>query len=586
MRKSFRDASTATRVVSAAFLAGMCGCVASASAQQQPAPSTIAVNNDASNKGAAAGAMDYSFFDEMIEVRQIIASRYVDAPDDTVLKVGALKGMVEALNDPYTVYVPASSQQEFNKGLTGEYVGIGAQITMQPAGLTVVSPMEDSPALKAGLLPNDRIIEIDGVATSGMDVDKCVDMLQGRPGTVVKLLIDRGGERTLIEVTRDRVKTRSVKGYHRDPASPQRWEYMIDPQRRIAYLRLTQFTPGVAGEVVQALNALGAREGTLGGLILDVRFNPGGLLDEANSIADLFLKEGVIVSTRGRSFAERIVRAQEPGTLPEFPIAVLINGESASASEVLAGALLENNRAVVIGSRSFGKGSVQSLINLTEGGGSELKITEQGYYLPSGRSISRKDKATQWGVDPSPGFYIAMTDKAVTDMLNVRRQLEIIDVKGEGAPIVSQHATPKPESDEDWSNPQWVVEYLKDPQLAAAVTAMQQRIETGAWQPISDASAQERAIAIEELLRVRQYRDRLERELERTDRRVESLMYSVGNAPVENPKDLWPDTPDIVGGTVEVKDKNGLVIARLKVNGANLERWLMDADVEKSPDAK
>jgi carboxyl-terminal processing protease len=552
---------------------------------QTPAPSPAVADASPSASPSNPAAPDYSFFDEMIEVRQIISSRYVEAPDDKTLRIGALKGMVEALNDPYTVYVPASSQREFNKGLTGEYVGIGAQITMQPGGLTVVSPMENSPALKAGLLPNDRIIEIDGIATRGMDVDKCVDMLQGRPGTVVKLLIDRAGEQKLLEVTRDRVKTRSVKGYHRDPASPENWEYLIDPQRKIAYLRMTQFTPGVAGEIMQALNALGAREGKLGGLILDVRFNPGGLLDEANTIADMFLKEGVIVSTRGRAFPERVVRAQELGTLPDFPIAVLINGESASASEVLAGALLENNRAAVIGSRSFGKGSVQSLINLTEGGGSELKITEQGYYLPSGRSISRKDQATQWGVDPSPGFYVAMTDKAVTEMLNVRRQLEIIDIKGDGAAIVSQHATPKPLSEQDWSNPVWVLEYLKDPQLAASVSAMQERIDTGAWKPISDASAQERAIAIEELLRVRQYRDRLERELEKTDRRVESLMYSVGNAPVDNPKDLWLDTPDIVGGTVDVKDKNGALIVTLKINGANLERWLMDADVEKLPPA-
>ncbi|MEI7659046.1 MAG: S41 family peptidase, partial [Phycisphaerae bacterium] len=369
---------------------------------------------------------DYKFFDEIIEVRHIISSRYVEAPDEKVLRQGAIQGMVEALNDPYTVYVPAGDKETFNKDLTGEYVGIGAQVNMQEGWLTIVSPLEDSPAFRAGLMADDRVVSVGGVSTQDKNINDCVDMLMGQPGTTVQLVVERKGRKLDVEVVRDRIKTRSVKGFHRSEGDASQWNHLIDASRGIGYVRLTQFTPKCSDEILAALRAMGADKGKLKGLVLDLRFNPGGLLNEAEAIADLFLGDGVIVSTKGRAYPEKVTRAKGPGTLPDFPITVLVNGSSASASEVLAGALSENNRAMIVGTRSFGKGSVQSVLELPSGNGSELKITEQGYFLPSGRSISRKDDADHWGVDPSEGFYVPMTDAQTVTMLETRRREEVL----------------------------------------------------------------------------------------------------------------------------------------------------------------
>lgn len=557
---------------------------ARAQAPAAPAPRAQSIQQD-----------PYAFFDELIEVRHLIATRYVDKVDDDLLRRGAIRGMVEALDDQYTVYVPAEGQRRFNQGLTGQYVGIGAQITLQTGVPTIVTPLDDSPALKAGLQPDDRIVAIDATPTLNIGMERASRLLQGQPGTKVILTIERGEERFDVTIERQQIRTRNVRGVQREAGEAPRWQYFIDPARRIAYIRLTQFTPGVADDLARVLSELGAGEGTLGGLILDVRFNPGGLLDEATQIADMFLREGTIVSTRGRVVGERTTTARAEGTLPDFPLVVLVNAESASASEVLAGALLENQgRAVVVGARSFGKGSVQSVITLAEGGGSELKLTEQGYFLPSGRSISRRDNSTTWGVDPSPGFYVPMGEQQVADMLEVRRQLEIIDVAGtrRGESTSADPSDDQPPLDAAlaqrlsspaWNDPSWIEQTIKDPQLAAALRAMQLRLDGGAWSPTGQSVAIDQAVAVSEVLRLRQYRDRLERELERTDRQIELLMFNVGDQSIQNPKDLWPNNRSAAGGTVEVRDRDGNLIARLRVNGNSLERWLMDADVTPLP---
>ncbi|MDX2132735.1 MAG: S41 family peptidase [Planctomycetota bacterium] len=515
-----------------------------------------------------ASADDYAFFDELVEVKHLLSQRYVDAPDDARLREGAIRGMVEALDDPYTVYVPAAEQRNFNKDLTGEYVGIGAQVNQQEGWLTIVSPLEDSPAFRAGLMAEDRVVEIDGKSTQGLSVDECIDLLLGEPGTSVVLTVERSGERSQITIVRERIKTRAVKGFRRSDADPNAWDYLIDPNRRIAYIRLTQFTPGCADEVEAALRSVGADSGALGGLVLDLRFNPGGLLNEAEKIADLFLAEGVIVSTRGRAHPEQVRRAEAPGTLPDFPIVLLLNGQSASASEVLAGALVENNRAVAVGTRSFGKGSVQSVLHLPSGNGSELKLTEQGYYLPSGRSLSRKDDSPAWGVDPTDGFYVPVTDAELIAMLEVRRKNEVLRAAG-GTPPTG-----------NWSDPEWVLEELKDAQLAAAVKAMRGKIDTGAWVKTGQAGQAVTAIGLAEAARLTQLRERMLRELDRTDRRLEALESAVGEV---KPQDLWADSAEVSGGVVEIRDKNGALIATLDVTGPDLERWLVDAPVKPRP---
>lgn len=524
----------------------------------------------ASTAAYHARADAYSFFDPLIDVKRILAERYVDKVDERKLQEGAISGMIEALGDPYTVFVPASERDAFNKDLTGEYVGIGATVQMIDGWLTIVTPLEDSPALRSGVMAGDRVVEIEGRSTMGLRVEECVDLLVGQPGTDVRIAIDRQGQRVEKTITRAAIKTRSVKGFHRDPADNQRWQHLIDPARGIAYLRITQFTPGVSKEVLAALNALGADQGRLKGLVLDLRWNPGGLLPEAVLIADLFLSDGTIVSTKGRSVPEQAARAESEGTLPDFPIAVVLNEQSASASEVLAGALVENGRAVAVGSRSFGKGSVQVIVPLDRGAG-ELKLTEQGYFLPSGRSITRKDDSETWGVDPSEGFYVPLTDSELIELLRVRRDLEVL--RGEpGTPAQGQ-------PEERWDDPAWIVDRLKDKQLGAALRAVQARVDSGAWQPTGEPGPASTRIAGDEAQRLRRAADRLSKELVRIETRLAAIERG---EPVENPsRDLWGESVRVSGGRVTVTDQAGNTIAELDITGEDLERWLSEADVRK-----
>ncbi len=510
----------------------------------------------------------YAFFDPLIDAKRLISERYVDPVDEKKLQLGALNGMVEALDDPYTVFVPAEERAEFNKDLTGEYVGIGAMVQMMDGWLTIVTPLEDSPAFRAGIMAGDRVVEIEGRSTMGLAVDECVRLLMGEPGTRVSVVVERKGVRLPVTITRAPIKTRSVKGFHRERPDSERWMHIIDPTRRIAYLRITQFTPRVSDEVREALAGLLA-EGGVGGLVLDLRWNPGGLLPEAVAIADLFLPAGTIVSTRGRAVPEQVFKARQAGTLPDFPIAVIINEQSASASEVLAGALVENNRAVAVGTRSFGKGSVQVVIPLDRGGG-ELKITEQGYFLPSGRSLTRKHDSVEWGVDPTDGFYVPLTSRETIELLRIRREQDVLHAAGSG------EASPE----ERWSDPEWIVSFLKDKQLGAALQAVQARIDTGQWRPTGLPVESGRAVVTDELRRARQTYDRLSKELVRLETRIGAMASGVGVAD-QPPADLWPDDTNIVGGRVRVLDAEGRLVAELEITGEDLERWLLHADVRK-----
>ncbi|MBY0111795.1 MAG: S41 family peptidase [Phycisphaerales bacterium] len=526
---------------------------------------------------------ELQFFDPIIDVKTTLSGLYVEKLTDEQLKKmqdGAINGMVEALGDPYTIYVPGDKVGNFNKDLTGEYVGIGASINIRDGWLTIVSPLEDSPAYRAGIMAEDRVIEIEGKTTQGLSADECISKLIGVAGTKVNIVIERKGEKIPMTLTRAPIKTRSVKGVHRLEKDAEKWDFRIDPVRRVGYVRLTQFTPGCAEEILNALLDAGVNDSDpnkrLQGVIIDLRDNGGGVLEEAIAIADLFLTEGTIVSTRGRSFPERVAKAVEKGTLPNVPLAVLVNGSSASASEVLAGALVENNRAIAIGTRSFGKGSVQSVRKLPNGNGAELKVTEQGYYLPSGRSITRKDTSAEWGVDPTKGYFVPMTDKELIEMYRVRRELEIIRANGGAGP--SGAATP---TEQDWSNPDWILSFLKDPQLSAAVKAVQGKIDTGEWKPTGKEGVVGTQIAFDELTRARRLQQQLEREMIRVDRRIEALETASADLAKSKVGDLWPQDADLTGGKLQITDKDGKVIATLDITGNNLQRWLIDADVKK-----
>ncbi len=514
----------------------------------------------------AQGRGEYRFFDPLIEVKNIISHYAVEDPDEDALQRAAINGMIAALDDPYAVYVPPQFREEFEKELTGEYVGIGAEVNMVEGVFTIVTPMDDSPAFRAGVMAGDRIRAIDGEPTQGLSVDECIDRLMGEDGTPVVISVEReAGQTTDITIIRAPIKSRAIRGFRRHADDDATWDYLLDAERRIGYIRVSQFTPSVAAEFRDALTELGAPDARLAGLVIDVRWNPGGLLDQAIRMADLLIEEGVIVSTKGRAYPEQTARATAPGTLPHFPVAILINGQSASASEVLAGALVENGRAIAVGERSFGKGSVQSVHPL--GGaatGASLKLTEQRYYLPSGRSLHRADDSEVWGVDPSPGYFVPVEDDELLELMRLRRESEILTRR--------QADEPQPHAD-----PSWILENLKDRQLAEAVAAIRAHIETGAFPANDSAPASADAASLREQDRLMRARERLLRELSRVDRRIDALAAGVTT---EKPAwDLWPDDAQIQGGRLILQGPDGATIATLRINSPDLERWLIDAGV-------
>lgn len=532
---------------------------------------TLAIAVAGSTMAIATRGDDYRFFDPLIDVKTIIDRYAVEPPDAEELQRAAIEGMLEALDDPYAVYVPAENEADFNQQITGEYVGIGAEVLSRNGALEIITPLDGSPAFRAGLLSGDRVLAIDGGSTAEETTQASIDRIKGEAGTDVVLTVERGGETFDITITRAEIKTPAVRGFHRIGDDDSTWDYLLDPVQRIAYVRLTQFTPSCAAEFERALKTAESQAGgSLAGLIIDVRFNPGGVLEQAVRIADLFLSEGTVVSTRGPAHPEIVATANDDPSDRAFPIAVLINEQSASASEVLAGALTENNRAIAVGTRSFGKGSVQAIRAL--GGtaaGSVLKLTEQRYYLPTGRSIQRLDGSAEWGVDPTPGFYAPMTEAEIRDMLAIWRQEEIIGNDDD--------------QDREWSDPDRIAAELEDPQLAVALRALHERIATGEWVPQGEQAPAVDPAVLDELASARRARERLLRELTRIDRRIDTMQSAASEDPdavAATEIDLVPDDAELVGGEIDIRDATGKVVARLRITGSNIERWLIDAGVE------
>jgi carboxyl-terminal processing protease len=262
--------------------------------------------------------------------------------------------------------------------------------------IEVVTPIEDSPALRAGVEAGDIIEKVNGDSLEGLRLPEVVKKIGGPLGTLVRLTVKHvTGEEVELKMTREEVHVPSVKGFVRK--ADDSWDYYVCDNPKIAYVRVTQFVPESFEELKKALTPLVA-DG-MQGLVLDLRFNPGGRLDQARDIVNLFIDHGVIVSTKGRNRAEEIYRAKPDGVLPAFPMIVLVNEHSASASEIVSGSLMDNKRALVIGTRTYGKGSVQEVIPLDDKGG-ELKLTVAYYYLPSGKCVHRLKDAKDWGVDP------------------------------------------------------------------------------------------------------------------------------------------------------------------------------------------
>jgi carboxyl-terminal processing protease len=317
---------------------------------------------------AVADDSTYEGLSNFTRVLDLVERNYVEEVDPETLTNGAIEGMLKTL-DPYSTYLSPERYRELEIGTSGEFGGVGMEVSEENGVLTVITPIEGSPAEKAGIKPRDQIIEIEGKSTQGMVVQEAVRLLRGPSGTPVKITIRRAGEAEpeVITLVRDKIVVKSVKSRLLENG--------------IGYIKLAQFQDRSSQEMRDAISALESRNGKeLSGLILDLRNNPGGLLTE-------FIDSGLIVSVKGRTPDQtREYYATRNGSFQTFPVVVIVNDGSASASEVVAEALQDSKRAVILGTKTFGKGSVQTIIKLEDGSG--LKLTTAKFYAPSGRSIN------------------------------------------------------------------------------------------------------------------------------------------------------------------------------------------------------
>jgi len=303
-----------------------------------------------------------------------IKSDYVEDIDDSQLLNNAIKGMLDGL-DPHTVYLDPDSFREMNIDTHGEFGGLGLEVTMENGVIRIVAPIDDTPAHKAGLKSGDLIISMDGVQVKGLSLGESVSLMRGKPGSEIVLTIVRKDRPEPFEVTLKRaiIQLESVRA-----------ELL---ETGFGYVRVIQFQIGTATSLRQQLARLAREAGTaLKGLVLDLRDNPGGVLDGAIQVSDTFLRDGLIVSTRGRAEDSEVTFSASPKDyLNDAPLVVLVNGGSASASEIVAGALQDHGRALILGTTTFGKGSVQTILPMLNG--AALKLTTARYYTPNDRSI-------------------------------------------------------------------------------------------------------------------------------------------------------------------------------------------------------
>ena len=363
----------------------------------------------------------YGLFVDAVEKVEL---NYVRAVTRKELLENALEGMLQNL-DPHSSYIDTSEWQHFRRQIEGKFGGIGIQVDLDnERGLRVIAPMVGTPAYDAGILAGDQIIEIDGKSAEGMTSDKAVEVLTGRPGTDVKLTVLHEGSEDpeTLTLTRAIINIPSVIGDQRKPNDE--WDLLIDKDKKIGYVRVTGFNEHTADELHKILDQFKNEGGK--GLILDLRDDPGGLLSSAVEISDMFLEKGEIVSTKGRNTQPRHFEAQKDSPFEDasIPMVVMVNQNSASASEILAAALQDHKRAAVVGQRSYGKGSVQNLIDL-EGGTSILKLTVASYYRPSGENIHRFKNAKttdKWGVSPDPGMEVKLSHRDFVTWFIARRE--------------------------------------------------------------------------------------------------------------------------------------------------------------------
>jgi len=360
----------------------------------------------------------------------LIENNYVEQVDETKLLYGAIEGMVRTL-DPHSTFMDPRSYAALKEETEGEYGGIGLEVATRGDDVVVVAPLDDTPASRAGFAPGDRILEIDGQAVKGGHEADAVRALMGAPGTKVIVKAQRTAwpEPRSFTLVRDVIRVVSVE------------DKLVD--RKYAVVKIKNFQDRTDAYLKKSLDTLRARAGgELAGVVLDLRHNPGGLLDQAVKVADRFMESGVIVTTKGRGGKHvEVERAHPKDTEPHYPLVVLVDGGTASASEIVAGALQDSGRATVLGTQTFGKGSVQTVIELEDGSG--LKLTIARYYTPSGRSIQER------GITPDVWVKAAASDEDAPREQSLPGHFKGEEVTGVAAPAINRAVPSLPPTEDD-----------------------------------------------------------------------------------------------------------------------------------------
>ncbi len=440
---------------------------------------------------AEAVADDYALMQVFVDTFEQIDRNYVKGVDRRELIEAAIRGMLAEL-DPYSNYISPEDLSGFNEDVEQEFGGIGIQVQYKPDSrqLVVMTPLPGSPAFKAGVLAGDTIAEIEGQPLSEFPKNKelqtAVSMLKGKPGVEVTIgVVHMGGtEIEQIKITREVIRLKTVLGsrYRSDGT----WDYLIDGADKIGYIRLSHFSRRTAEELRGALRDL--KKAGMQGLVLDLRFNPGGLLTAAVEVSDLFIESGKIVSTKGRNTAEQTRSAKRFGTYSGFPMAVLVNRFSASASEIVSAALQDHKRAIVVGERTWGKGSVQNVIEI-EDGSSALKLTTASYHRPSGKNIHRfpdSKEEDEWGVMPDEGYNIRFSNEQMLGLNRSQRDREVIrpepSEKESADGDAAGEETTGEETTDEAAEPEFV-----DTQLAKALEYIHERLHPAEEDPAPES---------------------------------------------------------------------------------------------------
>jgi len=506
----------------------------------------------------------YEWFDPLIDVRSVLVERHFVVPDEDAMQEAAILAMIETLDDPYALFIPDEKEKAFIKDLEGDYAGIGSEVRMIDGELHIITPMENSPSLAAGIKAGDVVELIDGEPATNETIEELIQRLTGPVGTdVVVFVRHKDGEKEEISITRGHIRSQSVMGLIRRDT---KWSWCLDEDQSIAYVRIRQFNETTPQELVDALKEAEG-EDLLKGLVIDLRENPGGALSAAIAISDMLLERGTIVTVRGRENPERSFEAHPNHVLHGVPILILVNNNSASASEIVAGSLQANNRAAILGTRTFGKGSVQEVLELASGG--MLKFTTARYDLAGGRTIDKKlsEDIGLWGVDPNEGLVVRETIQEQR-LRRESREPFIIITDNEPDPYTC-------------GDLEWLEETLNDHQLAQALTAMREKLATGQWPTLTNddpvvvgMQAESSSLAKERIEIIKSLID------------VESRLTSLQVKLDEEKASLIPPDVDLENAIVTLTDQEGNEIGTWRVMHGNIEAALESLQLELESDTE